>query len=266
MYKFTTDFSGQVDVTPRLARLNAPLDSLSTITTAGYINSSSSVSINPPQVGDFVFAIYNGGQGLFTVTITAGIATLVPWVDGGNVLLPVVVGDVPVFNSTSGQLKDSGAKLSLSSNAWIATTAGALTAGHIAQYSDANGTLTDSGIVASNVMSKAAVNAMAAGSSIVLAKINGTESSNLVTASGVAGVITTSALTTAGAGNYVITWTNTFITTTSVIGLTILGGTNSTQNMTFKCVPGAGSAVITIYNNTASTALNGTIFLGYNVF
>jgi hypothetical protein len=97
------------------------------------------------------------------------------------------------------------------------------------------------------------------------AKANGTEAANAVTASGQAGVITTSALTTAGAGNYVITWTNTFIAATSVILIGKMGGTNTTKNFTIEVVPGAGTATMTIYNLTAATALNGTIILSYEV-
>lgn len=96
-------------------------------------------------------------------------------------------------------------------------------------------------------------------------KANGTEAANAVTASGTAGVITTSALTTAAAGTYAITWTNTFITTSSTILLSIMGGTNTTQNITFTVTAGAGTSTLTIYNNTAATALNGTILIGYVV-
>jgi len=148
----------------------------------------------------------------------------------------------------------------------LASTAGAgFTINHIVTAADAAGSIQDSGILASNIVRKDSTNTMAAGSSIVLAKVNGTEAANAVTASGVAGVITTSALTTAGGANYAITWTNTFITATSVIGLTIQGGTNTTQNVNFKVIPGAGSATLTIYNLTAATALNGTILIGYSV-
>ena len=80
-----------------------------------------------------------------------------------------------------------------------------------------------------------------------------------------AGVITTSALTTAGGASYVITWTNTLITATSSVQITLAGGTNTTENITLKVVPGAGTATLTIYNNTAATALNGTILLAYLV-
>ena len=124
----------------------------------------------------------------------------------------------------------------------------------------------DPGAATANFVLNTGTTTMAAGSQIVLAKVNGTEAGNAVTASGNAGVITTSSLTTAGGASYAITWTNTKITATSVIALTIQGGTNNaTQNITFTCVPGAGSATLTIYNNTAATALNGTILIGYAV-
>lgn len=147
----------------------------------------------------------------------------------------------------------------------IGATATPLISGNFPQNSGTSGLVVDSGLAVSNIVSKIAANTFSGAGQIILAKANGTESANAVTASGNAGVITTSSLTTAGAGTYIITWTNTKITATSVIGLTIQGGTNTTQNITFTCVPGAGSATLTIFNNTAATALNGTIFIGYSV-
>lgn len=72
-------------------------------------------------------------------------------VSGGDVLLPVVNGDVAIFNGTTGQIKDSS-------------------------------------LLGYNVMSLAAVNTLAAGASIIANKVNGTELSNAVTASGMAGL------------------------------------------------------------------------------
>jgi len=106
---------------------------------------------------------------------------------------------------------------------------------------------------------------MATGSQLNLAKANGVEAANAVTASGNAGVITTSSLTTAGGATYAITWTNTHISSTSVGTFTIQGGTNTVQNITFTFAPGAGTATLTIYNNTAATNLNGTILIGYTI-
>lgn len=96
-------------------------------------------------------------------------------------------------------------------------------------------------------------------------KANGTEAANAVTASGTTGVITTSALTTAGGASYAITWTNTFITTSSTVLLSIMGGTNTTNAVLLKATAGSGSSTLTIYNLTAATALNGNILIGYQV-
>ncbi len=125
----------------------------------------------------------------------------------------------------------------------------------------------DPGAVTAKFLLDSGTQIMATGSQLNLAKVNGTEAATAVTASGQAGFITTSSLTVAGGANYIITWTNTHIVPTSVIALTIQGGTNnSTQNITFTCIPGAGSATLSIYNNTAATSLNGTIIIGYAVF
>jgi hypothetical protein len=149
----------------------------------------------------------------------------------------------------------------------LASTAGSgFTSGDIVTAADTAGTIQDSGILATNIVRKDSTNTMAAGSSIVLAKVNGTEAANAVTASGVAGLLTTSSLTTAGGASYAITWTNTFITATSAVMLQLAGGTNTTENITLKAVPGSGTCTVTIYNNTAATALNGTILLSYAVF
>lgn len=147
----------------------------------------------------------------------------------------------------------------------IGATATPLVSGNFPQNSGTAGLVVDSGLAVSNVVSKIAANTFTGVGSIILPKVNGTEASNAVTASGVAGVITTSALTTAGGASYAITWTNTVMTATSVVLLTIAGGTNTTENVTLKIAPGAGSGTLTIYNNTAATALNGTILISYLV-
>lgn len=146
------------------------------------------------------------------------------------------------------------------------TFTGTLTPGNLTSVNNASGIIQDSGVVAANTMQVTGINTMQAGSRIILAKVNGTEAANAVTASGNAGVITTSALTTAGAGSYAITWTNTLLTTTSVIGLTLMGGTNTVKNITMQATAGAATSTLTIYNNTAASALNGTLLIGYTVW
>lgn len=148
----------------------------------------------------------------------------------------------------------------------IGAAATPFVSGNFPVASGTGGLMVDSGASPTSFASLTAANTFTGAGQIILAKANGTEAANAVTASGNAGVITTSALTTAGGATYAITWTNTKITATSVVGLTIQGGTNnSTNNITFTVVPGAGSATLTIFNNTAATALNGTLLIGYSV-
>jgi hypothetical protein len=147
----------------------------------------------------------------------------------------------------------------------IGATATPFTTGDFPVNSGTAGLMVDSGFLATNIVRKDAANVMASTGQITLSKVNGTEAANAVTASGNAGVITTSSLTTAAGSSYAITWTNTKITATSVGTFTIQGGTNSTQNITFTFVPGSGTATLTIYNNTSATSLNGTILIGYTV-
>jgi hypothetical protein len=147
----------------------------------------------------------------------------------------------------------------------VGATSTPFVSGNFPQNSGTAGLMVDSGLPVADVVSKIAANTFTGVGSIILPKVNGTEATNAVTADGVAGLITTSSLTTAGGASYAITWTNTVMTATSVVLLTVAGGTNTTENITLKIVPGAGSGTLTIYNNTAATALNGTILISYLV-
>ncbi len=102
------------------------------------------------------------------------------------------------------------------------------------------------------------------GSILVASKVNGTEAANAVTASGTAGVITTSSLTTASGSSYAITWTNTLISTSSVILLSIMGGTNTKNSLELIATAGSGTSTLTITNNN-SASLDGTVIIGYQV-
>lgn len=188
--------------------------------------------------GSFAFVAANAG-GDFKTTVTNG-------TQGQNTLFTI-----PDAGGATGQ---------------FLVKAAAFVNGNVPMASGTAGLMIDSGLAANNIITTTATNTMAVGSAIILSKSDGTEAGNSVTASGVAGVITTSSLTTAAAGSYVITWTNTKIIATSVIGLCIQGGTNTTNNVMLKCVPGSGTATLTIYNNAVVPALNGTILIGYTVF
>lgn len=238
---FSVGELGQDGESPRRNKLISS-DSLSVITQPGYLNNTntSAKQVFPTDVFDIIYgytasstfasisAFGTGTFGQFIPSFSSGVITLVPVVGYGNVLLPVTNGHIPKFNGTTGQISDSN-------------------------------------IASTNLMLLSGVNLLTSSGSIVAFKVNGTEVTNAVTASGMSGVITTSSLTTAAGGSYAITWTNTFISTTSTVLLSVQGGTNTTENITLKIAPGAGTATLTIYNNTAATALNGTIFIGYLV-
>ena len=98
-----------------------------------------------------------------------------------------------------------------------------------------------------------------------LAGTPGVAAGNTPAINGSSGTITTAALMTAGGASQAITLTNTSISATSVVLVQYSGGTNTVANISISCVPAAGSATITIFNNTAATALNGTVILKFYV-
>ncbi|HWW39315.1 hypothetical protein [Pedobacter sp.] len=282
-------------------RFMVSTDNLSTITTAGYLNSVVAESAQPLSNGDVLLVLYGynlptttGTFGIFTVSISGatGSITLAEWTGTSGVVLPTIANHIATYTNTTGTLSEDPATAISGGNiqAGLSGTAGTLasfpgTASKgslvVAAVANTGNTLTtisnaamgqatvvsipDPGAATANFLLNTGANAMAAGSSITFAKVNGTEAANAVTASGVAGALTTSSLSTAGGSSYAITWTNTAITATSSVLLTLAGGTNTTENITLKVVPGSGTATLTIYNNTAATALNGTIIISYLV-
>jgi hypothetical protein len=223
-------------------------------------------------LGEDAATAINGGNIQAGLSGTAGtIASYPATAARGSLILAAVANTgntaTTISNVAMGQASVISIPDPVAATADFLLAPAALVNNNLIKANGTTGLVADAGIVATNVMQVNAVNTMSGVGQIILVKVNGTEAGNAVTASGNSGVITTSALTTAGGANYAITWTNTQISTTSVVGLTIQGGSNNaTNNITFKCVPGAGSATLTIYNNTAATALNGTLLIGYTVF
>lgn len=212
-------------------------DSLSTITTSGYLNNINQLSGTPILPTDIFEVVYSYNQatqagifGIFQVTYSysAGFS-LVEWTNPGNVLLPVTSGDIAIFNGTDGQIKDGN-------------------------------------ILATNLMQLNVTNTMAAGSKIVLDKGTGTVSAGDVTINKNSGVITTTSLTTAAGSTATVTLTNSEIATSSVVIVSLMGGTNTTVGVILSATAAAGSSTITIENNNASAALNGTLIIGFSIF
>lgn len=106
---------------------------------------------------------------------------------------------------------------------------------------------------------------MAVASNLALDKGTGTEVANAVTIDAQAGVITSAALTTAQYATETITLTNNKILTSSVVIASVMGGTNTTPGVTVSATAGSGTSTIVI-TNLNSSALNGTVIIGFAVF
>jgi len=105
-----------------------------------------------------------------------------------------------------------------------------------------------------------------AGSSVTLDKGTATDAGSGVAISKMAGAVTTQSLTTAAGASTSIVVTNTLATTTSIITLTRQGGSNSAGAPSiYVSNRAAGSFTITITNEHAVAALNGTIIIGFTV-
>jgi len=93
---------GTVGYAPGTLLLNTT-DNLATITTAGYINKvagNSAVAVYPT---DFVFATYNGGNGVFVLTVGAGGAyTMVNISTGGTITGGTSLGGSPIYAGVNG--------------------------------------------------------------------------------------------------------------------------------------------------------------------
>jgi hypothetical protein len=86
-----------------------------------------------------------------------------------------------------------------------------------------------------------------------------------VTANAMSGVITTDSLTTAAGSSRSITINDSEVTASSVVQTQWAGGTDTAGTPIIKAVPGAGTITLTLQNNHASAAFNGTFIVNFNV-
>lgn len=231
--------AGQVGVIGALKYMTTT-DNLATITAAGYLNNLD-LAVNPIAASDVLAVTYSFNQQtqsgtfeFFTVSISHGVITLVAFANPGDVLLPVVAGNIPIFNGTTGQIKDStvafsnavdtvsplfhgtatagdfvtvnnanktiqdsGAAPSAAAQPFVVMSPGALTINHIAQIADANGTIKDGGVLGTAAAKAASDNAKA-----TLASVNGATTLNhIATYSDTAGTISEDAATAINLGN-----------------------------------------------------------------
>lgn len=234
-------------------------DNLSTITTAGYLNNAAAASSVQIRATDFIFANYSGGNGLFTVTINgSGVITMV----NESIQTPVTVanGGTGDTSLTAYAVLCGGT----TSTGNVQSIASVGTIGQVLTSNDAGALPTMQALPAA-LLRNNTNGQMASGNTLLLDKGTGTEASNAVTISHQSGVITTSSLTTAAGSTYAITLTNTKIATSSVVLVSLMGGSNTTLGVQLSATAASGSSVITIANINAASALNGTLLIGFTV-
>lgn len=87
----------------------------------------------------------------------------------------------------------------------------------------------------------------------------GTSSAGAITANNQRAVITTESLTTAAGADYTLTWTNSFITTASLVMVTLGEGSNTRGIGPPRVTVSSGSVTIKVRNIETINAFNGTI-------
>jgi hypothetical protein len=108
---------------------------------------------------------------------------------------------------------------------------------------------------------------LAAGGRLTVALGSATASAGAATASGIAGKITSEALTTAQNAVYTLTLTNDQIAAGDVVVASVANGTNTQGTPIIgRVTPSAGQVVVLVINQHPSAqALNGTIVVSYAV-
>jgi hypothetical protein len=103
--------------------------------------------------------------------------------------------------------------------------------------------------------------------SLLAQKGTGSVSTGAVTINDQAGVITTGSLTTAATATTSVTFNNSKIVASSVILVSLMGGTNAIPGVQLSCVyASTGVATLNITNNNvAGSALSGTLIIGFAV-
>lgn len=163
---------GEVGVLPGTVKM-VSTDNLATITTAGYIHPGvTDVQLSPSDIiqclYDFNVSTGAGTYAEFQASQSGGVITLTITVSPGNVLLPVVSGNIPVFNGVTGQIKDSLVSFTDPTKTKVVSLNAAPTSGHIASFTSANGTIGDGG-----VLGQAAAKAVSDNSKATVASVSG---------------------------------------------------------------------------------------------
>lgn len=106
------DYTGQVGILPRTVKVICN-DNYATVTSAGYLNSSTNQGFNYYPTDVFFVSYLNNAFGIFQPTFSGNLITLVNWVNPGSVALSgnLVAGNV-VEALNANTIEDGGAALS----------------------------------------------------------------------------------------------------------------------------------------------------------
>jgi hypothetical protein len=130
------------DITPKLVFINTT-DSMATVLGTGYLNTAQQVFGHIFSDNDMVLIKTSSGVGMMGVSISGGDISLVDTADPGTVIPPVVAGAFAIFNSSAGELKDSGYSPSDPAKTKVAMVSSAVATSRIATFSDTAGTIND---------------------------------------------------------------------------------------------------------------------------
>lgn len=103
-----------------------------------------------------------------------------------------------------------------------------------------------------------------AGKTVDLDSQTASLTSNAVTLTKYAAVVTTEALTTAAGASQALTLTLTGVAAGDLAFVTRAGGTNTRRNYAYDAVTSTNTVTVTVYNNEPTNALNGTLI--FNVW
>lgn len=140
---------GAVGVRPSIWLLTSN-DSLSAVTTAGYVSNEITTGVSIAN-GDFFLCNYGTSANtpvLLVATIVAatGVITLnAPF--NGFVTLPVVDGDFATFNGTTGNIEDAGYSPSNPTKTKVVMANGATVVNNVALFADTAGTIYNGGTI-----------------------------------------------------------------------------------------------------------------------
>lgn len=102
--------------------------------------------------------------------------------------------------------------------------------------------------------------------SVDMVAATATSTAGAATVNAQAGIITTEALTTAAAATYLMTLTNSYINSASIVSVSVGRGTATGAGLTPLAVtPGTGTCAILLKNPDGS-AVNGTMKIAFTVF